>query len=85
MKAQNSNSVQDQYGNKSKPLLVAVDLLTEWVDYGQNLKAKLVHRKCLINKKYNLARKIEIKYKLVKEHDDSVMAFQYALYALNGY
>ena len=62
-------------------LLPDVGLLEEFAEYGSNLKAKIVYRKCLQNRKFEIAKKIKIKYKLVDKHDDSVMALGFALMA----
>ena len=62
-------------------LLPDVGLLEEFAEYGSNLKAKIVYRKCLQNRKFEIAKKIKIKYKLVDKHDDSVMALVFALMA----
>lgn len=60
-------------------LLPDVGLLQEFAEYGSNLKAKIVYRKCLQNRKFEIAKRIKIKYKLVDKHDDSVMALGFAL------
>jgi hypothetical protein len=60
-------------------LLPDVGLLEEFAEYGSNLKAKIVYRKCLQNRKFEIAKRIKIKYKLVDKHDDSVMALGFAL------
>jgi hypothetical protein len=62
-------------------LLPDVGLLEEFAEYGSNLKAKIVYRKCLQNRKFEIAKRIKIKYKLVDKHDDSVMALGFALMA----
>lgn len=62
-------------------LLPDVGLLEEFTEYGSNLKAKIVYRKCLQNRKFEIAKRIKIKYKLVDKHDDSVMALGFALMA----
>lgn len=62
-------------------LLPDVGLLEEFVEYGSNLKAKIVYRKCLQNRKFEVAKRIKIKYKLVDKHDDSLIALGFALMA----
>lgn len=56
-----------------------VGLLQEFAEYGISLKAKIVYRKCLQNRKFEIAKRIKIKYKLVDKHDDSVMVLGFAL------
>jgi len=62
-------------------LLPDVGLLEEFAEYGSNLKAKIVYRKCLQNRKFELAKRIKEKYKLVDKHDDTVIALGFALMA----
>jgi len=62
-------------------LLPDVGLLEEFAEYGSNLKAKIVYRKCLQNRKFEIAKRIKIKYKLVDKHDDSIMALGFSLMA----
>ena len=62
-------------------LLPDVGLLEEFAEYGSNLKAKIVYRKCLQNRKFEIAKRIKIKYKLVDKHDDSIMALGLSLMA----
>lgn len=62
-------------------LLPDVGLLEELAKYGSNLKAKIVYRKCLQNRKFDIAKRIKQKYKLVDKHDDTVMALGFALMA----
>ena len=66
-------------------LLPDVGLLNEFVGYDKNRKAEIVYKKCLRNQKYKLASRIKIKYNLVNKHDDSVMAFGFALMAQAHY
>ena len=65
-------------------LLPDVGLMEEFAEYGSNLKAKIVYRKCLQNRKFDIAKRIKIKYKLVDKHDDSIMALGFALMAQNN-
>lgn len=62
-------------------LLPDVDLLEEFAEYGSNLKAEIVYRKCLQNRKFEIAKRIKDKYKLIDKHDDMIMAFGFALQA----
>jgi hypothetical protein len=62
-------------------LLPNVGLLEEFAEYGSNLKAKIVYRKCLQNRKFEIAKRIKEKYNLVEKHDDTVMALGFALMA----
>lgn len=62
-------------------LLPDVGLLEEFAEYGSNLKAKIVYRKCLQNRKFEIAKRIKIKYKLVDKYDDSIMALGFSLMA----
>ena len=56
-------------------------LLEELAQYGSNLKAKIVYRKCLQNRKFDIAKRIKEKYKLAYKHDDTSIAFGFALMA----
>ena len=58
-----------------------VGLLEEFTEYGSILKAKIVYRKCLQNRKFEIAKRIKIKYKLVDKYDDRVMVLGFALMA----
>ena len=73
--------LKEAVNNGLYTLLPDVGLLQEFAEYGSNLKAKIVYRKCLQNRKFEIAKKIKIKYKLVDKHDDSVMALGFALMA----
>jgi len=53
--------------------------LEEFAEYGSNLKAKIVYMKCLQNQKFEIAKRIKEKYKLVDKHDDTVMSLGFAL------
>jgi hypothetical protein len=73
--------IKESLNNGLYTLLPDVGLLKEFAEYGSNLKAKIVYRKCLQNRKFEIAKKIKIKYKLVDKYDDSVMALGFALMA----
>ncbi len=62
-------------------LLPDVGLLEEFAEYGSNLKANIVYRKCLQSRKFEIAKRIKEKYNLVEKHDDTVMALGFALMA----
>lgn len=62
-------------------LLPDVGLLEEFAEYSSNLKAQIVYRKCLQNRKFDIAKRIKEKYKLVDKHDDTVIALGFALMA----
>lgn len=76
-----SERIKRTIDNGLYTLLPDVGLLEEFAEYGSNLRAKIVYRKCLQNRKFETAKKIKIKYKLVDKHDDSVMALGFALMA----
>ena len=76
-----SERIKRTIDNGLYTLLPDVGLLEEFAEYGSNLRAKIVYRKCLQNQKFETAKKIKIKYKLVDKHDDSVMALGFALMA----
>jgi len=58
-------------------------LLDEFSHYGKNWKAEKVYRKCIRNRKFNIADKIAKKYNLKIGNDDTAMAFSLALQASN--
>ncbi len=62
-------------------LLPDVGLLEEFAEYGSNFKAQIVYRKCLQNRKFEIAKRIKEKYKLVDNHYDTVIALGLALMA----
>ena len=71
----------DFYTLKNTSRLPDVGLLKEFAEYGSNFKAKIIYRKCLQNRKFEIAKRIKEKYKLVDNHDDTVMALGFALMA----
>ena len=61
-----------------------MDKLEELREYGIHLKAEIVYRRCLRNRKFKIAERIRIKYKLRDGHDDSIIAFGLALMTLSN-
>jgi hypothetical protein len=55
-----------------------IGLLQEFVGYDSNLKANIVYKKCLQNRKFEIAKQIKEKYKLVDKYDDMVMVLAIA-------
>ena len=76
-----SERIKKHLDNDLYTLLPDVGLLQEFAEYGNNLKAKIVYRKCLQNRKFEIAKRIKEKYKLVDKHDDTVIALGFALMA----
>jgi hypothetical protein len=75
-----SGSREDSMKNHTKTLKETFGFhCDEWVDLSKKRHAEIVYRKCLTNKKYNLAQKIKEKYNLYSKRDDSVIAFGMAL------
>ena len=55
------NHIKKWLDNGLYTLLPDVGLLQEFAEYGNNLKAERVYKKCVLNQKFELAEKIKLK------------------------
>jgi len=60
------------------------NLLNELINYSEHKHAEIVYRKCLRKNKFNLAKRIKIKYNLSDPKDDVIDALKFALIGLNN-
>jgi len=51
-----------------------MNLLNEIQNFSKTRHAEIVYKKCIRNKKFNLAEKIRFKYNLINKHDDMIMS-----------